>query len=54
MIKMNVKIKSLFIIKKLITIHFGKNPINGGNPPSERKLISKFSLIKDFKLIINN
>lgn len=33
-----IKYKLLFI-KKLIIIHFGKNPKNGGNPPKEKKLI---------------
>lgn len=46
--------KKLFFNIKLITIHFGKNPINGGNPPNERKLIIRDILIILFKLIINN
>lgn len=38
-IKINeIKYKLLFI-KKLIIIHLGKNPKNGGNPPKEKKLI---------------
>lgn len=44
----------MFIIKKLITIHLGKNPINGGNPPKERKLIKIEILIIEFIFIINN
>jgi hypothetical protein len=39
---------------KLITIHFGKNPMNGGNPPKDKKLIIRDILIILFKLIINN
>lgn len=35
-------------------IHFGKNPIKGGNPPRERKLINKEILIIGFKFKINN
>lgn len=45
-IKMNIKIKKLFFNKKLITIHLGKNPIKGGKPPKERKLIINDILIK--------
>ena len=44
----------LLLIKKLIIIHLGKNPIKGGNPPKERKLINKLILIKKFILLINN
>lgn len=33
-----IKYKLLFI-KKLIMIHFGKNPKNGGKPLREKKLI---------------
>lgn len=44
---------SLFI-KKLITIHLGKNPINGGRPPNESKLINREILIKGFKFNIYN
>lgn len=44
----------LLLIKKLIIIHLGKNPINGGKPPRERKLINKLILIKKFMLLINN
>lgn len=29
-----------------ITIHFGKNPKNGGSPPNE----SKFNIIQNFKV----
>lgn len=36
----------LLLIKKLIIIHLGKNPKNGGKPPSERKLIMIENLIK--------
>lgn len=54
MTKINVKIKKLFFNRKLITIHFGKNPMNGGNPPNERKLIISDILIMLFKLTINN
>lgn len=46
--------KRLFFNIKLITIHFGKNPMKGGNPPIDRKLINKDSLIILFKLIKNN
>lgn len=41
-------------IKKLIIIHFEKNPINGGSPPKERKLIKNLNLIIGLKLIKNN
>lgn len=39
-------IKKLLIIIKLITIHLGKNPIKGGNPPNDKKLIKKKILIE--------
>jgi hypothetical protein len=29
-----------YIIKLKIVIHFGMNPINGGNPPSDRSIIT--------------
>lgn len=35
-------------------IHLGKNPMNGGNPPKDKKLINKLILIKKFILLINN
>lgn len=44
----------LLLIKKLIIIHFGKNPIKGGKPPNDKKLINKLILIKKFILLINN
>lgn len=42
------------MIIKLIIIHLGKNPINGGNPPNERKLIKIFILINGLILLMNN
>lgn len=51
---MKVKKYIWLIIKKLIIIHFGKNPIKGGNPPNDKKLINKLILIKEFILLINN
>lgn len=34
------KIKIWFIeIKELINIHLGKNPIKGGSPPNDRKVV---------------
>lgn len=35
-------------------IHLGKNPIKGGNPPNDKKLINKEILIKAFIFKINN
>lgn len=47
LIKIKIKVKKikLFINKKLIIIHLGKNPIKGGNPPRDKKLINKDNLI---------
>lgn len=39
------------LISWLITIHFGKNPINGGIPASDKKFIMNNSL-KFFSLFI--
>jgi hypothetical protein len=45
----------LFKIKLLITSHLGKNPINGGNPPNEKKLRRKENFIDLEKFIeLNN
>ena len=40
----------LFSTKAWITIHFGKNPKNGGSPPSESKFRRKRILISELKL----
>lgn len=53
-IKIKVNKYILLLIKKLIIIHLGKNPMKGGKPPKERKLINKLILIKKFILLINN
>lgn len=47
-------IKKLFLIRKFRTIHLGKNPKNGGNPPIDIKFIIKviFKFIFKFKLEI--
>lgn len=51
---MKVKIKILLLIRKLITIHLGKNPIKGGIPPKDKKLINKDNLIRGLIFKINN
>lgn len=53
---MNVNeiIKKLKFNKKLIIIHLGKNPIKGGKPPNDKKLIIIEILIKKFIFIKNN
>lgn len=38
----------------MIIIHFGKNPIKGGNPPKDKKLINKLILIIGFIFKMNN
>jgi hypothetical protein len=38
-----IKYIPLFTIQ-LITIHLGKNPMNGGRPPNDRKLIINVNL----------
>lgn len=35
----------LLIVKDWITIHLGKNPKNGGNPPKDNKLKNKKNFI---------
>lgn len=43
------------MVNDWITIHFGKNPKNGGNPPSESKLKNKKNfIIFEWKNIENN
>lgn len=33
------KINRLFSLAKIITIHLGKNPMNGGKPARDRRVI---------------
>lgn len=42
-------------IRKFTVNHFGKNPINGGIPPNERKFIMKiiFNGLFEFKVLIS-
>lgn len=34
----NATIALSFLINSWVTIHLGKNPVNGGNPPRERRM----------------
>lgn len=43
-IVMVIRIILLFVIH-LMMIHLGKNPMNGGNPANDRKLIINESLV---------
>lgn len=52
--KINVYKYILFCIIKLITIHFGKNPKNGGKPPRDNRFKKIDSLIIVFILLKNN
>ena len=38
----------LFMIIVWITAHFGKNPINGGRPPSDNKVVNRINLVVVF------
>lgn len=38
----------LFIIIVWMTVHFGKNPMNGGRPPSESRFVNKINLVVVF------
>jgi hypothetical protein len=42
----------LFIINIWITIHFGRNPINGGSPHNDSKVVNSIYLIVGFLLTI--
>lgn len=53
-IKIKLKKNILLLIKKLIIIHLGRNPIKGGNPPKDKKLINKLILIIEFILLIKS
>lgn len=44
------KKNKFILVSKLITIHFGKNPTKGGNPPKESKGIKIIVFIKNLKL----
>lgn len=48
-IKINNKVKFKFI-NISITIHFGKNPKNGGRPPKDKRGIKIAVFIKNLKL----
>lgn len=41
----NGSIISLFLVSVLITSHFGKNPMKGGSPPKDKKLIINENLM---------
>lgn len=38
----------LFTIIVWITIHFGRNPIKGGSPPSDKRVVNNMNLMDDF------
>lgn len=53
-VKNNIKIKEkikLLVTNISITIHLGKNPKNGGNPPNESKTIKRDSFIIILKFV---
>lgn len=35
----------LFFVSSIMIIHFGKNPVRGGNPPSDSRIISVVEII---------
>jgi hypothetical protein len=44
----------LFAIISWITIHFGRNPMNGGNPPSDSSVVNRmnFTVALSFMVIV--
>jgi hypothetical protein len=44
----------LFAIISWITIHFGKKPMNGGNPPSDNSVVNRmnFTVALSFTVIV--
>jgi hypothetical protein len=48
------KINRFLLIKFSITNHLGRNPIKGGNPPKDIKLIKKQYFIKLLLFIDKN
>jgi hypothetical protein len=42
----------LFVIMAWITIHFGKNPRNGGSPPKDRSDVNSMNFINVISLFV--
>jgi hypothetical protein len=42
----------LFVIMAWITIHFGKNPRNGGSPPRDRSDVNSMNFINVISLFV--
>jgi hypothetical protein len=42
----------LFVIMAWITIHFGRNPRNGGSPPKDRSDVNSMNFISVISLFV--
>jgi len=42
----------LFVIMAWITIHFGRNPRNGGSPPKDRSDVNSINFISVISLFV--
>lgn len=47
---MTISIIMLFIIINWITSHLGKNPRNGGKPPSDNNVVNRINFVEGISL----